>query len=86
MSKKVSENVEVVEMDDMGVIEEEIEMMDGEIKEKKFFGTAWNVVKKAALPVLMLVSGVAIGKKLSESTKVVDVSDVIELAEDVTEF
>lgn len=85
MSKK-AENLEVVELDEMEVIEEDTEMVNDEIKEKKFFGTAWNVVKKAALPVLMLVSGVAIGKKLSGSTKVVDVSDVIELADDVTEF
>lgn len=85
MSKK-AENLEVVELDEMEVIEEDTEMVNDEIKEKKFFGTAWNVVKKAALPVLMLVSGVAIGKKLSGSTKAVDVSDVIELADDVTEF
>lgn len=86
MSKKVAENVEVVEMDDMGVIEEEIEMMDGEIKEKKFLSTTLNVLKKVGIPVTLFIGGIAIGKKVSRSTKVVNVTDVIELAEDVTEF
>lgn len=83
---KETKNIEVVDLDEMEVVEEQQDETNEESKMKQFFGTALNVVKKAVIPAATFGVGLLIGSRIASGTTEVDVTDVIDVIEDVTEF